>query len=98
MFLNRHVLKYILGRKIAWHDLAFMDPIMYESLRSMVTMAESKDGVQTLAGMALCFDVVLCTEEVGSSSFTRTGFKPWLARHFALVRQKFWPQCTHSET
>lgn len=67
MFFNRHVLKYILGRRIAWHDLAFFDPIMYESLRSMVTLAEAKDGPQTMPNMALSFSVVLCNEEGGGS-------------------------------
>ena len=40
--LNRHVLKYILGRRIGWHDLAFFDPITYESLRQLALDAESK--------------------------------------------------------
>ena len=41
--MNRHVLKYILGRPIKFHDLAFFDPIMYESLRKLVLDAENKD-------------------------------------------------------
>ncbi|VVC87967.1 unnamed protein product [Leptidea sinapis] len=42
MFLNRHVLKYILGRKIRFHDLAFFDPVVYESLRQLVVDAETE--------------------------------------------------------
>ena len=43
LFLNRHVLKYILGRKIGWHDLAFFDPVMYEHLRQLVLDSQKKD-------------------------------------------------------
>ena len=43
LFLNRHVLKYILGRKIGWHDLAFFDPVMYERLRQLVPDSQKKD-------------------------------------------------------
>ena len=38
--LSRHVVKYILGRPLAWHDLAFFDADMYESLRRLVDDAE----------------------------------------------------------
>lgn len=37
LFLQRHVLKYILGRTIRFHDLAFFDPVVFESLRQLVT-------------------------------------------------------------
>ena len=43
IFLNRHVLKYILGRPIRFHDLAFFDSVIYESLRQLVVDAETKD-------------------------------------------------------
>jgi hypothetical protein len=43
LFLNRHVLKFILGRKIGWHDLAFFDPVMYERLRQLVLDSQKKD-------------------------------------------------------
>ena len=42
LFLNRHVVKYLLGRKIRFHDLAFFDPVIYESLRQLVVDAENK--------------------------------------------------------
>ncbi len=42
MFLNRHVIKYLLGRRVRFHDLAFFDPVIYESLRQLVIDAESK--------------------------------------------------------
>lgn len=38
--LSRHVIKYILGRPIKWHDLAFFDSQIYESLRKMIYDAE----------------------------------------------------------
>lgn len=69
--LNRHVIKYILRRPIAWHDLAFFDPVLYESLRQLVVDAEqnSQDGNQsTLSSLDLRFCVDLCTEEGGGQS------------------------------
>lgn len=44
LFLQRHVLKYILGRTIRFHDLAFFDPVVYESLRQLVTEASKNQG------------------------------------------------------
>lgn len=32
----RHVLKFILDRQITWFDLAFYDPAIFDSLRSIV--------------------------------------------------------------
>ena len=42
VFLNRHVIKFMLGRKVRFHDLAFFDPVIYESLRQLVVDAENK--------------------------------------------------------
>ena len=42
LFLNRHVIKFMLGRKVRFHDLAFFDPVIYESLRQLVVDAENK--------------------------------------------------------
>merc|ERR1719195_820552 len=44
LFLNRHVIKYILGRPIRFHDLAFFDPVIYESLRQLVMDTEKGGG------------------------------------------------------
>ena len=63
MFMNRHVLKCVLGRRLGWHDLAFFDPVMYESLRSLVEDAEGKDP-QVIHSLDLQFCVELCAEEV----------------------------------
>lgn len=64
LFLNRHVLKYVLGRRIGWHDLAFFDPVMYESLRTLVEDSETKDASLIFAALDLNFSVELCAEEV----------------------------------
>lgn len=56
IYLNRHVLKYILGRPIRFHDLAFFDPVMYESLRKLVLDAENKDtGADVFKALDLTF-------------------------------------------
>ncbi|XP_055998190.1 E3 ubiquitin-protein ligase UBR5-like isoform X2 [Ostrea edulis] len=65
LFLNRHVLKYILGRKIGWHDLAFFDPVMYESLRQLVLDSENKDASLLFAALDMNFFVQLGVEEGG---------------------------------
>ena len=49
---------------MAWHDLAFFDPVMFESLRSLVTESESKDGSLMIPALDLTFSVELCAEEV----------------------------------
>ncbi|KAL8591738.1 hypothetical protein ACOMHN_032280 [Nucella lapillus] len=67
LFLNRHVLKYVLGRPVAWHDLAFFDPVMYESLRGFVTESESKEGSLMIPALDLNFSIELCAEEGGES-------------------------------
>ncbi|XP_033727140.1 E3 ubiquitin-protein ligase UBR5-like isoform X1 [Pecten maximus] len=65
LFLNRHVLKYILGRKIGWHDLAFFDPVMYESLRQLVQDSEMRDASLLFTALDMNFCVELCAEEGG---------------------------------
>ncbi|RXG73696.1 E3 ubiquitin-protein ligase HACE1 [Armadillidium vulgare] len=68
IYLNRHVLKYILGRPIRFHDLAFFDPIMYESLRKLVLDAENKEsGLVILQALDLNFSVDLIIEEAGGN-------------------------------
>lgn len=55
LFLQRHVLKYILGRTIRFHDLAFFDPIVYESLRQLIKDSQSKNASSILATLELNF-------------------------------------------
>lgn len=54
LFLQRHVLKYILGRSIRFHDLAFFDPVVYESLRQLITEAAPISG-SILSSLELAF-------------------------------------------
>jgi len=62
--LCRHVLKYILGRPLRFHDLAFFDPVLYESLRQLVADAETPGG-GICAALDLTFIVDLPPEEGG---------------------------------
>lgn len=66
IFFNRHVIKYILRRQISWHDLAFFDPILYESLRQLIMSAElDKDAETLFSSLDLRFSIDLCPEELG---------------------------------
>ncbi|KAH8294942.1 hypothetical protein KR018_004468 [Drosophila ironensis] len=63
LFLQRHVLKYILGRKIKFHDLAFFDPALYESFRQIIQNSQTKEGEENINRMELCFVIDLMKEE-----------------------------------
>ncbi|KRT83810.1 hypothetical protein AMK59_4307, partial [Oryctes borbonicus] len=67
IFLTRHVLKSILGRPIKFHDLAFFDPVVYESLRQLVVDAETKDNNSLFTALDLNFSIDLCPEEGGGT-------------------------------
>jgi len=68
LFLNRHVIKYILGKPIRFHDLAFFDPVIYESLRQLVMDTErSGSDNSALQALDLTFSIDLCPEEGGGS-------------------------------
>nr|XP_031849236.1 E3 ubiquitin-protein ligase UBR5 [Nomia melanderi] len=67
IFLNRHVIKYILGRPIRFHDLAFFDSVIYESLRQFVIDSETKDSNSLFSALDLTFSIDLCPEEGGGS-------------------------------
>lgn len=68
IYLNRHVLKYVLGRPIRFHDLAFFDPVMYESLRKLVLDAENKDtGTDVFKALDLTFSIDVISEEGGTN-------------------------------
>ncbi|XP_076167114.1 E3 ubiquitin-protein ligase hyd isoform X4 [Ptiloglossa arizonensis] len=67
IFLNRHVIKYILGRPIRFHDLAFFDSVIYESLRQLVIDSETKDSNSLFSALDLMFSIDLCPEEGGGS-------------------------------
>ena len=62
------MLKYLLGRKVRFHDLAFFDPVIYESLRQLVLDAEKKEtSAQLFAALELTFSIDLSPEEAGGS-------------------------------
>ncbi|XP_037810400.1 E3 ubiquitin-protein ligase hyd isoform X2 [Lucilia sericata] len=67
LFLQRHVLKYILGRKIKFHDLAFFDPFIYESFRQLIQNSQTEDGEEAIIRMELFFVIDLMKEEGGGS-------------------------------
>ena len=46
--LNRLVIKYIRGLPIGWHDLAFFDLDLCESLRQLISDAETSGGERSL--------------------------------------------------
>ena len=52
------------GRKINWHDLAFFDPVMYESLRQLILDAEKSDSTSMFQALDLTFSVESGAEEV----------------------------------
>jgi E3 ubiquitin-protein ligase EDD1 len=61
---SRHVLKYLLGREVAFHDLAFFDPGLYEAQRQLLNdYTEAGDNFEDLD---LCFNVKL-RPEMGSA-------------------------------
>lgn len=60
----RHVLKFVLGRPINWYDLAFYDPALFESLRSLV-YNEGPVRADQIKELFLTFEVNLPGEEGG---------------------------------
>ena len=65
LFLNRHVIKHLLGRGVRWTDLAFFDPIMFESLRKLVFDSEtSGNSASMFESLDLYFSVEIPLEEV----------------------------------
>ncbi len=59
------MIKYILGRPIGWHDLAFFDPDLYESLRQLILDAESPGREEVFAQLDFRFSIDLSREEGG---------------------------------
>ena len=60
------MIKYILGRPIKFHDLAFFDPVVYESLRQLVIDSEAcdaKESANLFTALDLTFSVDLSSEE-----------------------------------
>ena len=69
IFIPIFIFQFILGRAIRFHDLAFFDPVIYESLRQLVVDAEKPgvEGGSALQALDLTFSIDLCVEEGGGS-------------------------------
>ncbi|MFH4981210.1 hypothetical protein AB6A40_007919 [Gnathostoma spinigerum] len=72
LHLCRHVLKYILGRPINWFDLAFYDPILFESMRALVYNEEPTKADQ-INDLHLVFSINLPAEEGGGELELKPG-------------------------
>nr|XP_027205852.1 E3 ubiquitin-protein ligase UBR5-like isoform X2 [Dermatophagoides pteronyssinus] len=64
---NRHVINMILDQPVRWHDLAFFDSELYESLRQLILDAQSNDKDEILADCDFRFAIDLPPEEGGHS-------------------------------
>lgn len=62
---NRHVIKMILGTSVSWHDLAFFDSELYESLRQLILDAESNNKDDIFNDCDFRFAIDLPPEEGG---------------------------------
>ena len=54
--LTRSVVKQILGRKVNWHDLAFYDTDLFESLRKLIQ--SSRKDPSYLEQLDMTFEIV----------------------------------------
>ncbi len=50
---------------MSWHDLAFFDAAVYESLRKMILDSREPDGAELLTSMGLTFGMTLSADEGG---------------------------------
>ncbi|KAI0980945.1 hypothetical protein GJ496_001098 [Pomphorhynchus laevis] len=67
IFLCRHVIKYILRRDISWHDLAFFDSTVYESMRRLLHQVESNPE-KDISDIGLRWAIDLRAEEGSGTS------------------------------
>lgn len=58
-----------LALQVNWHDFAFFDPVMYESLRQLIRHSQTEEAEAVFAAMDLAFAIDLCKEE-GSGQVT----------------------------
>lgn len=49
--------------QVNWHDFAFFDPVMYESLRQLIRHSQAGEAEAVFAAMDLAFAIDLCKEE-----------------------------------
>nr|CDS34716.2 E3 ubiquitin protein ligase hyd [Hymenolepis microstoma] len=63
---NRHVLKYILGRPLCWHDFAFYNVDLFEGLRQVLLPVARGENSDIVSDFGLNFSLVLAPEEGGN--------------------------------
>lgn len=49
--------------QVNWHDFAFFDPVMYESLRQLIRHSQAGEAEAVFAAMDVAFAIDLCKEE-----------------------------------
>lgn len=54
---------HMLSLQVNWHDFAFFDPVMYESLRQLIRHSQAGEADAVFAAMDLAFAIDLCKEE-----------------------------------
>lgn len=54
---------FSLSLQVNWHDFAFFDPVMYESLRQLIRHSQAGEADAVFAAMDLAFAIDLCKEE-----------------------------------
>ena len=59
--------------QVSWHDLAFFDPGVYESLRKTILDSREPNGSELLSSLGLTFAVTLSGEEGGKQCDLREG-------------------------
>lgn len=62
---NRHVLKFVMGRQPAWHDMAFFDPSMYEGMRQLLVLAD-QGNAEAILNTEVYFTIRLGGDEAPS--------------------------------
>ena len=67
LHLTRPTLKFLLGRPIRWHDLAFHDHVTYETLRKLMVDATTPNADSIFSSLDLNFALESCPEEVSLS-------------------------------
>ncbi|VDO34830.1 unnamed protein product [Onchocerca flexuosa] len=72
LHLCRHVLKFILGRPINWFDLAFYDPVLFESMRTLI-FNEGPTRPEQINSLYLTFEVAVPEQEGGGTMELKPG-------------------------
>uniref|UniRef100_A0A8R1XPM3 UBR-type domain-containing protein n=1 Tax=Onchocerca volvulus TaxID=6282 RepID=A0A8R1XPM3_ONCVO len=72
LHLCRHVLKFILGRPINWFDLAFYDPVLFESMRTLI-FNEGLTRPEQINSLYLTFEVAVPEQEGGGTVELKPG-------------------------